>query len=150
MVVSKLSPDIRRCHICQGSFPRQLLGVYWWDSCRPGINQRIIYNGHKGVHGIQFQSVVTPNGLIANLFGPVEGRKLDSGMLADSGLCTQLQQHARGQNRNIRCLYGDKVYPLRSQLLGLLRVLELHKFNKSGIKPWAKLESMLNGFLEIL
>ena len=38
---------------------------------RPGEHQRIMYNGHKRVHGIKFQSVVAPNGLIANLFGPV-------------------------------------------------------------------------------
>ena len=78
--------------------------------CRLGINQRIVYNGHKRVHGIKFQSVVTPNGLIASLFGPVEGRKHDSGMLGDSGLCTQLQQYARGQNHNILCLYGYHSY----------------------------------------
>jgi hypothetical protein len=34
-------------------------------------NQRTVYNGHKRIHAIKFQSVVTPNGLIANLFGPV-------------------------------------------------------------------------------
>lgn len=39
--------------------------------CRPGENQRIMYYGHKRVHGLKFQSVVAPNGLIANLFGPV-------------------------------------------------------------------------------
>ena len=38
------------------------------------------------MHGIKFQSVVAPNGLIASLVGPVEGRRHDSGMLADSGL----------------------------------------------------------------
>lgn len=38
---------------------------------RPEYNQRIVYNGHKRVHAIKFQSVVTPNGMIANLFGPV-------------------------------------------------------------------------------
>ena len=85
--------------------------------CRPAINHRIVYNGYKRVHGIKFQSVVTRNGLTANLFGPVEGRKHDSGMLEDSGLCTQLQQYARGQNHNILCLYGDPAYPLRPQLL---------------------------------
>ena len=58
--------------------------------CTPGINQITVYNGRKRVHGIKFQSVVTPSGLIANLFDPVEGRKHDSGMLGDSGLCTQL------------------------------------------------------------
>ena len=55
--------------------------------CKPDENQRILYNGHKRVHGIKFQSVVAPNGLIASLFGPVEGRRRDSGMLVDSGLC---------------------------------------------------------------
>lgn len=46
---------------------------------RPGENQRVLYNGHKRVHAIKFQSVVAPNGLIVNLFGPVEGCRHDSG-----------------------------------------------------------------------
>ena len=41
--------------------------------CRPEHNQWIIYNGHKRIHAGKFQSVVAPSGLIANLFGPVEG-----------------------------------------------------------------------------
>jgi len=39
--------------------------------CRPLQNQRIVYNGHKRVHALKFQSIATPNGLIANLYGPV-------------------------------------------------------------------------------
>lgn len=39
--------------------------------CRPGENQRILYNGHKRVHAIKFQSVSLPNGMIAQLFGPI-------------------------------------------------------------------------------
>ena len=38
---------------------------------RPGENQRVMYNGHKRVHALKFQSVMAPNGLIANLYGPV-------------------------------------------------------------------------------
>ena len=38
---------------------------------RPGDNQRILCNGHKRVHALKFQSVVLPNGLIANMYGPV-------------------------------------------------------------------------------
>ena len=49
--------------------------------CRPTENQRAVYNRHKRVHAFKFQLVVTPNGLIANLFGPVEGRRHDSAML---------------------------------------------------------------------
>lgn len=38
---------------------------------KPGKNQRIVYNGHNRVHGIKFQSVPLPNGLIGNMYGPV-------------------------------------------------------------------------------
>ena len=38
---------------------------------RPGNGQRIVYNGHKRVHGLKFQSIALPNGLIGNIFGPV-------------------------------------------------------------------------------
>lgn len=39
--------------------------------CRPGQSQRIVYNGHKRVHALKFQSISLPNGLVGNLFGPV-------------------------------------------------------------------------------
>lgn len=38
---------------------------------RPYQNQREVYNGHKKVHGLKFQSVSLPNGMIANFYGPV-------------------------------------------------------------------------------
>lgn len=38
---------------------------------RPDEHQRMMYNGHKWVHAIKFQSVALWNGLIANLYGPV-------------------------------------------------------------------------------
>lgn len=36
--------------------------------CRPSKHQRIVYNGHKGIHSLKFKSVTLPNGLIANMF----------------------------------------------------------------------------------
>ena len=39
---------------------------------RPECNQRIVYIGHKRIHVIKFQSIVTPDGMIANMFGPVD------------------------------------------------------------------------------
>ena len=38
---------------------------------RPGEHQRVVYNGHKRVHALKFQSIALPNGLIGNLYGPV-------------------------------------------------------------------------------
>ena len=49
--------------------------------CRPSADQRMVFNGQKRVHGLKFQSVMVPNGLIANLYGPVEGKRHDSGEL---------------------------------------------------------------------
>jgi len=37
----------------------------------PDERQRIVYNGHKRVHALKFQSLSLPNGLIRNLCGPV-------------------------------------------------------------------------------
>ena len=53
-----------------------------------------MYNGHKRVHSIKFQSVVLPTGLIGNLARPFEGKRHDSMMLQEAGLLTNLQQIA--------------------------------------------------------
>ena len=59
---------------------------------------------------------MAPNGLIANLYGPVEGRRHDAYMLARSNVLPLLEQHSFGPTRNILCIYGDPAYPLRIQL----------------------------------
>ena len=73
--------------------------------------QRVVYNGNKRVHAIKFQSVVTTNGLIANLCGPNEGCRHDSGMLAYSGILQQLEQHCYNLYQEAVCLYCDLGYP---------------------------------------
>ena len=83
---------------------------------RPKRDQRILYNGHKRVHGIKFQSVVIPNGMIANLSGPYEGRRHDSTILHDSNLLTELRRVAWANNGQPLCLYGDPAYPLNVHL----------------------------------
>ena len=42
---------------------------------RPGKKKQcMMYNGRMKVHSIKFQFIATPNGLIASLYGPVEGK----------------------------------------------------------------------------
>ena len=84
--------------------------------CRPMRNQRMVYNGHKRVHSLKFQSVVAPNGLIANLYGPVEGRRHDAAMLVMSSLMDELEQHSFDPNGAPLCIYGDPAYPQRIHL----------------------------------
>ena len=45
-----------------------------------------------------------------------EGKKHDSGMLADSNLLPLLQQHCHRANGSALCIYGDPAYPLRAHL----------------------------------
>ena len=77
------------------------------------MKSRNLYNGHKNVHAIKFQSVVAPNGLVANLYGPAEGKRHDSGMLAMSGLLDALQRYSVSPYGNTLCIYGDPAYALR-------------------------------------
>ena len=97
---------------------------------RPRQNQRILFNGHKRMHALKFQLVVFPNGLICNLYGPVEGRRHDSGMLAESRLLDQLQLHAYTPNGKPLCIYGDPAYPLRVYLQALYQGNRLSNLQK--------------------
>ena len=72
-----------------------------------------MYNGHKKVHATKFQSVAAPNGLVADLYGLVERKRHDSGMLAMSGLLDALQRYSVSPYGNTSCIYGDPAYALR-------------------------------------
>ena len=117
---------------------------------RPDENQRIVYNGHKLVHALKFQSIVLPNGLIGHLYGPVgryilkhpiqvvrhnfiilelfsffsqrEGCTMHVRMLAVSGLYEDLENFAFCPADREMCLYGDPAYPLRIHLQAPFRV----------------------------
>ena len=47
---------------------------------RPGERQRVVYNGHKRVHALKFQSLALPKGLIGNLYGPAGRFLLENGL----------------------------------------------------------------------
>ena len=102
--------------------------------CKPDQNQRILYNGHKRVHGIKFQSVVAPSVLIASLFGPVEGRRHDSVLLADSGLLEELLQYSFAPDGTPLCVYGDSAYPLRVDLQGPFKGANLTPADSSSTR----------------
>ena len=61
-----LSARVRKCNTCFGFIDGTVRAI-----SRPGKDQRLVYNGHKRVHALKFQSVSLPNGIIASLFGPV-------------------------------------------------------------------------------
>ena len=119
--------------------------------CKPGQNQRVLYNGHKRVHAIKFQAVGAPNGLCISLFGPVEGRRHDSDMLVDSGLLPLLQIHAVSPNGGLLCIYGDPAYPHWPQLQALFKSARLtpmeEEWNKSMSKVRIQVEWMFGDII---
>ena len=84
---------------------------------RPTYFQKQAYSGHKRCHGLKFQSVVTPDGLIALLWGPMNGNRHDSHMLRQSKLLQQLQ-NMMPVNGITYALYGDPAYPQSQYLFG--------------------------------
>ena len=103
---------------------------------RPRIHQRIVYNGHKRQHALKYQSITTPNGMIANLYGPVEGKRHDATMLRMSGLMPILENFSLGPQQERLFIYGDPAYPLRWYLQAPFRGAQLTQqqknFNDSG------------------
>ena len=101
---------------------------------RPQNNKRAVYNGDKRVHGIKFQSVVVPNGLIANLAGPFEGRRHDNTTLHESRMLRKLQRVAWANGEPL-CLYGDPAYPLAIHLQAPFRdallTPQMQRFNEA-------------------
>ena len=86
--------------------------IQWWQ-------KRPCYKG--------FNLLQHPVVLFANLFGPVEGKRHDSGMLARSRVLNQLQWFSVDTNRNLLCIYGDPAYPLYLHLQG--------HFQGAGLTP---------------
>ena len=78
-------------------------------TARPTYFQRHAYSGHKRCHGLKFQSVVTPDGLIVCLWEPMNGNRHGSHMLRESHLLQQLDEMML-VNRVIYALYGDPAY----------------------------------------
>lgn len=84
-------------------------------TCRPSRHQRIAVSGHKRQHGIKFQSIVIPNGMVASLHGLEAGSRHDSYLLGQSKVIEQMQGMIPAGTYS---LYGDPAYPQSAWLCG--------------------------------
>ena len=58
---------------------------------------------------MKFQGVVTPDGLFADMWGPVLGTRHDNYLLAQSGLMHKLALHFNSPSGHPYCLPGVRV-----------------------------------------
>jgi DDE superfamily endonuclease len=87
-----------------------------------------MYSGHKWCHGIKFQSVVTPDGLFASMYGLISGNRHDSFLLSNSDLLNKLQEFMPDDAPEdiaavLYSLYGDPAYPQTINIFGRYKIL---------------------------
>ena len=62
----------------------------WMGVARPTKEQRDYYSGYRHRHGIKFQGIMAPDGLICSLCGPYIGEINDNSMVTESGIGNRL------------------------------------------------------------
>ena len=84
---------------------------------RPVRYQSVMYSGHKRFVLIScLQSVTAPNGLIAHMYGPIDGRRHDAYMLQESGLQAKLATITKPDGSPF-VIYGDPAYKISSTII---------------------------------
>lgn len=86
---------------CQAIPKKAGLDLWLWGfvdgnllcNCRPVVQKILYWSKHKEVHGLKYKVVATSDGLIAHMSGPIEGKRHNSGVLQESWLLEQLQEH---------------------------------------------------------
>ena len=84
--------------------------------CRPVQNQRLVYSGYYKSHGLKFQSVIGPNGLIVDLSKCVVGRRGDGYLLHRSRFLRRMARLVAAEGRPFY-VYGDPAYALSRYIL---------------------------------
>jgi nuclease HARBI1 len=81
-----------------------------------GLAQRATYSGHKRRHALKWQAITGPDGIILNLFGPVEGRRHDMHLFHASSVEEMLAEYLIVEGQQYH-LYADAGYVLRPYML---------------------------------
>ena len=105
--------------------------------CRPksGAAQRSVYSGHKRYHGSKYQTISTPDGMIAHLHGPIEGRLHDHTLLKHSKVEEVLDADPRFDNYVV---YGDPAYGRTNQFACPLKSAKLTRAQRAVNKSMSR------------
>ena len=62
-------------------------------NARPSNNQQLVYNGWKHIHCLKYHALISPDGIVIHIYGPVDGRRHDKTVYKESGLASLLKKH---------------------------------------------------------
>ncbi|ETV71864.1 hypothetical protein H257_12997 [Aphanomyces astaci] len=99
-----------------------------------GLNLRKqLYTGHKRIHCLNYQAVAAPDGICIHFWGPTEGRRHDSAMLAHSGLLQAISSHPAIFAS--KYIFGDLAYGVTRHIIsgykGNIISIEKQNFDKA-------------------
>jgi DDE superfamily endonuclease len=89
-----------------------------------GLGQRATYSGQKRKNCLKFQAIAAPDGILLNLFGPMEGRSHEMTLYRASEIDHLLSNSLFVQGQQYY-VYGDSAYTLRPYLQVAFRGTEL-------------------------
>jgi hypothetical protein len=90
-------------------------------NARPSNNQRLIYNGWKCIHCLKYHALISPDGIVIHVYGPVDGRRHDETVYKESGLASLLDAHFWTPDGQPLYIYGDPAYNVGPHILSLYR-----------------------------
>ncbi|KIJ40478.1 hypothetical protein M422DRAFT_101351, partial [Sphaerobolus stellatus SS14] len=86
-------------------------------NARPVRNQCLLYNGWKRIHCLKYHAVISPDGLVIHIYGPVDGRHHDETVYKESGLSKLLEKHFWTPEGQPLFLYGDPAYSVGPHIM---------------------------------
>jgi hypothetical protein len=81
-------------------------------TCKPEIFQAVVYNGKDKTHALKYQLVVTPDGIMRHVYGPVCGSRHDQHMVHASKVLEWITSHGRCATGEAFVCYADAGYAL--------------------------------------
>lgn len=107
-------------------------GTLQKNTC-PIRNQHLVFNGWKRIHCLKYHVLLSPDGIVIHVYGPVDGRRHDETVFKESGLVDLLEKHFWTPSGQPLYIYGDLAYSVGPHILspfkGPALTQEQKKFN---------------------
>jgi hypothetical protein len=104
---SQITQLIVPLHVCKGVPPRL---CHQSDGWYAGGNQQLMYNGWKQMHCLKYHVIISPDGMIIHIFGPIEGCQHNETCFKKSGVLEILEKHFWSPMGEPLIVYGDPTY----------------------------------------
>jgi hypothetical protein len=86
-------------------------------TCKPELFQAVVYNGKDKTHALKYQVVVTPDGIMRHVYGPVCGSRHDQFMVHASQVLQWVTSHGHSATGHPFVCYADAGYAVAPGLM---------------------------------